>query len=69
MKRVFSGYMNYLGKDFLNAYGNYEPKHAYKSKIFNHYLERAQWPFNEYQIPIKKLIRNKILRKLRILKY
>lgn len=69
-KDFFTGYSKYLSEDFLKNYGNYnDVKSGCETKIFNHYLERANWSVNEFDVPLRKLIRNNILRKIKILKY
>ncbi|MBN2165653.1 MAG: sulfotransferase [Marinilabiliaceae bacterium] len=65
----FIGYTDYLTPEFLYNYGNYNDLNGRKTAIFNYYRTRTEWSFDEYKIPLKKILKDKFLRKFNLVSY
>ena len=67
-KELATGYADYLSKNFLGAYGDYDGIAFNNSKLFNRFHQMSQWNFDEVKIPKIKLFQNAILRRLGMIK-
>ncbi|MCU4175093.1 sulfotransferase family protein [Carboxylicivirga sp. N1Y90] len=68
-KDFFNGYANFLGSDFLNAYGEYDQINERFSKKFDQFIKQSKWNFYESEIPLKRIIKYRIFSKLRLTKF
>jgi len=63
-RSFFYGYAKYLSNDFIKDYGYDIDITGRNSKTFDEFLLKASWKFNEFEIPLKKVIKSRIKKRL-----